>query len=89
MNTVDATAEAINKCKWSIADMQRAGERLRESLDAADDHLRKIIAIDDHRALLSLRARIERIQELRRSMELGSLMVESTRATDAAWKRLP
>ncbi len=51
--------------------------------------MQRIIAIDDHRDLLSLRSRIERIQELRRSMELGSLVVESHRALDAAWRRLP
>ncbi len=34
MKTVDEVAEATNKCKWSIADMQRAGERLRDALDS-------------------------------------------------------
>jgi predicted transcriptional regulator len=89
LNTIDATAESITAVKQSVALAHESSEELRARIDAAQLSLINVMEVDDADDLRKLARRLDRIQELRRMMELGSLIVEANRALEAAWSRLP
>lgn len=86
---IEAQAESIRGCKQSIALANACADELRDRLCAAEAALAQVMRMDDAEDLMRLQRRLDRIQELRRMMETGSLVIEGNRAMDAAWKRLP
>jgi len=86
---VDRAAYAIKRCKRNIVGAYAATEELRERLEAASDSLAMLAPTDDSKDLIAIRLRIDRIQELRRMMECGSLVIRVNQAMQDAWERLP
>ena len=89
LDRIESQAEAIKSCKRSIELAYAASEEMRSCCESASAELVKLMEMDNEADLERLRRRIDRIQELRRVMELGSLLIEANRALDAAWRRLP
>jgi GTP cyclohydrolase FolE2 len=82
-------ADAIRKSK-TFAELAYTNYRsIEDALRDLACQLSIVQSTDDAPELKALQDRIERAQELRRTMELGSFKLEVERALDAAWKRLP
>lgn len=65
-------------------------EQFRRALDRAEQDACVVHAGGmECEELISLVSRLERVQELRRMMELGALQIQASRALDTTWKRLP
>ncbi|HEX8177823.1 MAG TPA: hypothetical protein VF543_22230 [Pyrinomonadaceae bacterium] len=91
--TFDEIAEAIKGAVACAERMYELDEQKRDNINDFEDHLRKILElqriVDGAPEAQKLFDRIARLRELRNMMELGSLMLETKRAMDAVWKRLP
>jgi len=89
LDLLESQAKAIIACRRSIELIHRASEELRSCCESAEGELVKIMEMDNADDLKRLSRRLDRIQELRRVMEAGSLVIEASRCLDNAWKRLP
>lgn len=94
IDRADRQAEAINACRAAIGDAYECCNQFRARLDEAESAINTVIngtvmEIDARDALDKLGRRIRRIQELRRMMEVGSLVIETSRAMQQSWERLP
>ena len=90
MERIDAHAQNINAARKSGVSLAEAGEQFRRALETFEQDAVAVHAGDiECEALISLVSRVERLQELRRMMEIGALWIQAQRALDATWKRLP
>ena len=89
----DEVATAIRGAISCAQEMHRLNEQMRDQLDRYEDFLKKILElqkiVDAAPEAQKLFQRIPRLRELRNMMELGSLSIETERAMDAVWQRLP
>lgn len=91
IRSADRTASTIFEAREQSQEAWEAIERFRKALDALDPMLAQIASFypEPVRALAKLRARIQRIHELRNQMEVGSFRIEANRALESAWQNLP
>jgi hypothetical protein len=80
---------AIMRSRDYAKELHELSERQRSVLDDLDGALRLLRETDREAMDLDrFLRRIERLHELRRSSEYGSLMVELERALDEYWRRM-
>lgn len=81
--------KAIMQSRDYATELHELSERQRRLLDDLDGALRLLRETDrDSSDLDRFTRRIERLHELRRSEEYGSLMLELNRALDEYWRRI-
>jgi CBS-domain-containing membrane protein len=85
---LDRIAAAITDTNAAIEKLPKLHDQLWDAINEIQNNLRTIIKVDNAPELKALLRRTERIQELRRMMEMGALSVEARNVLDAAHKRL-
>lgn len=80
-------AESIQAVRTALKDAICAEEQLRKAFERAGDAL----LVVDSAGLPTgkLGERLERLQMLRRSMEIGAFGIQAEHDLDAAWKAMP
>ncbi len=87
---IETHALNIQAARKSCCALWESAEQFRRALDHFEEAAVVVHAGDiECEELISLVSRLERVQELRRMMELGALQIQSGRALDVTWKRLP
>lgn len=82
-------AEAIQRARMRAQEAGDLGDLLRIKLDLLAEELMLIDRFQNADDLKRLVRRIDRLQELRRMMELNSFHIEAGHALSEAWRRLP